>query len=1093
MRLAQKLCLLVVTGLLVALSPAIARADAPAPGWEAFGRTAPTVMEPGHVGFVWVYVYNTGALAGGEGVLRDTLPAGLTATGGENCSGTTVVTCILPGPGGNPAFPLYPGHGEPDAVKIPVTVAPGASGEGVNSVVVEDGGATNVARASFPVKFGTQAPGPGFAGFDMWASSPDGGVATQAGSHPFQVTLAFSTNTVLNEAGEEVVTGQPRDLDFKLPPGLVGNPNAVPQCPRADFDEGEKGEQAGKGCPASTRIGFEDIEFEKGSGVLAVYNIVPPPGVAAQFGFTVDGVTTLLNAKVRSGGNYGITEHVFNVPAKKIRFSSTTIWGNPSEEELEVDRRGGSPGCVPGPGGGCIYTGPDVPFLTLPTSCEGPRPIFGEIVGTWEDLNARPPVAEVKTHNSEGEPVGFTGCGRLSHFTPTATIAPDTTAADTPAGLTAEVDVPQGVNPEQLSTAGLKDTTVTLPAGVVINPGQATGLVACQPSQENIDPGTEAGESEAMDGPPECPAASKVGTDEIDTPLLANPLVGNVYILQNNPPHLQLLVAASADGVNLKLIGEVNLNEATGQITTTFKNTPDFPFTVFKLAFSGGAQAALATPTACNTPSFPAYISEAAFTPWSAPFVENALSLSRFEITSGPGGTPCASPLPFAPTMTAGSTTDQAGGYTDFTMLLQRGDGQQRVSSLQFKTPPGLLGMIRTVPLCGEPQAADGTCSAASQIGHTVTTAGPGPYPFEVPQVGGPPAPIYLTGATLLEGPNQSVAPYGLSIVVPVVAGPFNLGTVVVRASIAVDPHTSQLTITTGALPAILHGIPTDLRAIDAVIDRPGFMFNPTHCAAAAFTGTATSTEGTTAPLSSRFQVGSCQALTFKPDFQVSTAGKTSKANGASLTAKIVYPTTPLGANQASSQSNIASVKVDLPKQLPSRLTTLQKACTNAQFEANPAGCPAASLVGHTTAVTPVLPTALTGPAYFVSHGGEAFPSLIVVLQGDGVTVDLVGTTFISKAGITSSTFKQVPDVPITSFELVLPEGKYSALTTNLPAKDHYSLCGQKLTIPTAFTGQNGAVIHQSTPVSVTGCPKVKKAKKTKKKHEVRKHGSGKK
>ena len=214
--------------------------------------------------------------------------------------------------------------------------------------------------------------------------------------------------------------------------------------------------------------------------------------------------------------------------------------------------------------------------------------------------------------------------------------------------------------------------------------------------------------------------------------------------------------------------------------------------------------------------------------------------------------------------------------------------------------------------------------------------------------------------------------------------------------------------------------------------------------------------------------------MTFKPDFKVSTQGKTSKKDGASLDAKIVYPSIPLGANQASSQSNIASVKVDLPKQLPSRLTTLQKACTNAQFEANPAGCPAASLVGHATAITPVLPVPLTGPAYFVSHGGEAFPSLIVVLQGYGVTVDLVGTTFISKAGITSSTFKQVPDVPIYSFDLSLGEGPFSALTSNLPAKDHYSFCGQKLTMPTAFTAQNGAVIHQSTPIGVTGCPKVK-------------------
>jgi hypothetical protein len=246
-------------------------------------------------------------------------------------------------------------------------------------------------------------------------------------------------------------------------------------------------------------------------------------------------------------------------------------------------------------------------------------------------------------------------------------------------------------------------------------------------------------------------------------------------------------------------------------------------------------------------------------------------------------------------------------------------------------------------------------------------------------------------------------------------------------------------------------------------------MFNPTNCSPMSFAGTATSTQGATAAISSPFQVGSCQSLKFKPGFKVSTSGKTSRARGASLDAKILYPTGALGANQASQQSNIASVKVDLPKQLPSRLTTLQKACTAAVFDANPANCPAGSLIGHGKAVTPVLASALSGPAYFVSHGGAAFPDLVVVLQGSGVTVDLVGSTFISKTGITSSTFKSVPDVPITSFELALPEGPNSALAAN------GNLCSGSLAMPTAFVAQNGAVIHQSTKIAVTGCPKPRK------------------
>jgi hypothetical protein len=306
-----------------------------------------------------------------------------------------------------------------------------------------------------------------------------------------------------------------------------------------------------------------------------------------------------------------------------------------------------------------------------------------------------------------------------------------------------------------------------------------------------------------------------------------------------------------------------------------------------------------------------------------------------------------------------------------------------------------------------------------------------------------------------------------------------------VRAKIEVDPHTTQITVTTDtsgphSLPRILDGIPTDVRVIDAVIERPGFMFNPTSCNPQEFNGTATSTEGAKASLNSHFQVGSCQALKFTPKFTVSTSAKSSKATGATLTLKVSRESGP-----ASQQANFAKVKVDLPKQLPSRLTTLQKACTAAQFETNPAGCPVASVVGHARVLTPELPVPLEGPAYFVSHGGEAFPSLIIVLQGDNVTLDVVSTTFISKSGITSATLNNVPDAPFTSFELTLPQSKYSALTSNLPVKDNYSFCGQKLTIPTAFVAQNGLEIHQSTPINVTGC--AKKAAKTKKKSAKKK------
>jgi hypothetical protein len=789
-----------------------------------------------------------------------------------------------------------------------------------------------------------------------------------------------------------------------------------------------------------------------------VYNMVPPPGVPAQFAFSLAGISTYLDAAVRSGRDYGISEHVNNITQREVTFNTITIWGEPGDPSHDYQRCAREHTEEEAPCGLAVNVG-HVPFLTLPTSCTGPQP-FSVVDESWAPegmLDSGVSEVGFLSHDDSGSPAGLGGCDHLS-FSPAIEVAPDTSSADTPAGLSVDVKVPQeGLNnSEDLSMSNIKDTTVTLPEGVVINPGQAAGLAACQTAESAI--GTE--------GEPSCPSASKVGVDQIETPLLAHKLEGDVYVLQSNPPNLKLLVAASGEGVNLKLVGDVHLDEKAGRLTTTFTETPELPFTDFKLSFSGGAQAALTTPLRCGT-----YTTISDFTPWSTPDVQDAYPSSSFTVDHGPGGIPCAgATLPFDPSMVAGSTTDQAGGFTNFSLLLSREDGQQRIGSLQFKTPEGLLGMISKVPLCPETQANAGTCSSASQIGHTVVEAGPGPYPLVVPQPGESPAPIYLTG-------GYKGAPYGLSIVVPLHVGPFTLQTQVVRARIEVDPLTTQLTVTTDALPTIIDGIPADLRAINAVIDKPGFMFNPTGCEPSSFSGTATSTEGASVPIGSHFQMGSCRALTFKPDFKVSTSGKTSRKDGASLDAKILYPTGELGDNQASSQSNVKMVKVDLPKQLPSRLTTLQKACPSATFEANPAACPEDSRVGSATAITPVLPVQLTGPAYFVSYGGAKFPELVIVLQGYGVTVYLHGETFISKAGITSSTFRQVPDVPITSFELKLPEGPYSALAAN------GNLCTTKLKMPTAFTGQNGAVLKQTTPITVTGCTK-HKTKKTKKKHK---------
>jgi hypothetical protein len=1083
---------------------ASASAGTPGVGWEVTGHTYPTNLPPGGKGLIEIDVFNVGAASSnGTITVTDILPEGLTATEagelqfplpehpllhsmwectgngpGGAVAGATIVNCM-----NGPELPSFAGGGgvtEPGfegfnnktpQIGIEVNVSP-TQGTGINSVTIGGGGASTSASTTNAVTVSSVPAAFGFAGFDGWFSNADGTLDTQAGSHPYELTTSFDLNSIFTGGEMSPVGGEIRDVEVLVPPGLVGNPTAVPQCTRQELNEHV--------CPNASQVGTAIVTF-LGGGYLPerIFNMVPPAGVPAEFAFEITSVQTILDSAVRSGSDYGITVRSNNIAQRKIIKVVTSLWGVPGDPSHVIWRTAASGGCSQAqiealhPGDlqleqECKPVGvPPKPFLTLPTSCAAP-PVFTIRATSWEHPDARPIEDKFQVHDSNHDPTGMTGCEDLV-FAPTLTTAPDTSKADTPTGLTVEVKPPAGglADVGGLSPSDIQNTTVALPEGMAINPGQAAGLLACPETEATLKESDEA---------PSCPNASKVGTDEIVTPLLAKPLQGNVYILQSNPPELKLLVAASGEGVNLKLVGTVHLNQATGQLVTTFAGTPELPFTDFKLSFSGGAQAALATPTACGT-----YTASSDFNPWSSPFVADAFPTASFRIESGTNGAPCPpSPLPFSPNLIAGSTTDQAGGYTDFSLLLQAPDDQQRIEKLQFKTPEGLLGMISKVPLCGEPQAAQGTCPAASQIGHTVVASGPGPYPLVVPQPGQPPAPIYLTG-------SYQGAPYGLSIVVPLHVGPFVLPTQIVRAKIEVDRHTSQLTVTTDPLPQFVGGVPTDLRSINAVIDRPGFMFNPTDCNPMSFSGTAFGTQGASAPISSAFQMGSCRSLLFKPDFKASTSGRTSRANGASLDVKVLYPTGDLGANQASSQSNIASVKVELPKKLPSRLTTLQKACTAAQFDANPAGCPAASIVGHATAVTPVLPVPLMGPAYFVSNGNESFPNLIIVLQGYGVTIDLVGDTFISKAGITSSTFKQIPDVPIASFELTLPEGPFSALAAN------GNLCKSTLKMPTDFVAQNGAVLDQATKISVTGCPKAKSKQKARHhKHPKRKARRGK-
>jgi hypothetical protein len=1064
----------------------------------------PSELEPGGEGQIVASVSNLGdAPTSGVLTIVDVLPAGLKATGVEALAGEALLTRGNRGPVKcslvtgqevrcgfeKGSLPTETGTLAPYQlieVRIDVEVSAGASSAEENHLSVSGAGAASASLAR-RIEVSEEGTSFGVEQYELASEEAGGAPDTQAGSHPFQLTTMITLNqeaasrNPLGGAYEASPVALAKDTSFKWPPGLIGNPTPFARCTLGQFltvHASAAGEIEGDECPAQSAVGVamltvdEPIHAHVHTFTVPLFNLEPRVGEPARFGFLVDHtVPVYIDPALRTGSDYGITVNTNNITQITGFLSAqVTVWGVPGDPRHDTLRGFSCLEETLGSQPSTPCSNPEQvqppPFISMPTSCTGPLATSVE-VDSW----AQPlPAGQRQSFAGPAMPA-LDGCNQLG-FDPSVSVAANGQAASTPTGLTVDVHVPQEVNNNGagLASSNVKDITVALPEGVVNNPAAADGLQACSEAQIGYlqgesDPPGELHFTEKLPVPLEpgvqfCPNASKIGTVKIKTPLLANSLEGSVYLAspqnfavfpQENPFEALVAIYIVAEdpvsGSLIKLAGKVSLNPNSGQITTTVEDNPELAFEDAELQFFGGERAPLATPAHCGS-----YTTTATFTPWSGTAAVS--SQSSFQITSGPNGSPCPAAgvggLPFNPTLASDTTNVNAGSFTPLTTTLSREDGNQNIENVVLSYPPGISSILSGVKLCPEAQANAGTCGAESQIGETIVSVGLGGDPFTV--TGGK---VYITE-------SYQGAPFGLSIVNPASAGPFDLQEgkpVVVRAKIEVNPITAALTITTSDIPHIIDGFPLQIKHVNVTVNRPNFTFNPTNCSPQAITGTIGSAEGASAPVSVPFQVTNCASLKFSPKFEVRTSGKTSKANGASLTTTLEEPVGALG-----TQANIAYVKVELPKALPSRLTTLQKACTDAQFEANPAGCPAASDIGHAVVRTPLLPVPLEGPAIFVSHGGEAFPSLTMVLQGYGVTIDLVGATFINKAGITSTTFKTTPDTPFNSFELTLPEGPYSALAAN------GNLCQQKLEMPTAFVAQNGATLNQTTNIKVEGC-----------------------
>jgi hypothetical protein len=969
-------------------------------------------------------------------------------------------------------------------VVIPVEAQPGAVSGEQNTVTISGGespsGEALPARASVEraITIGEQATPFGLERYELTPEEEDGSVDLQAGSHPFQLTTTLDLNEALSPEGEGQALLEPsapalaRNLNFELPPGLLGDPQAVAQCSDADFSS--IGENNVNSCPADSAIGVALVTLNLPNPPLGVFteavpvfNLVPAPGEPARFGLEDTKVPIILDTSVRTGGDYGVNVSVENTtqPAQLLA-SQVVLWGEPQSPAHDGSRGWA---CIRGKEvNGETCTPPvqrtSTPFLTLPTACLGglDTHMNGQ---AWSGALTETGYA---FQNGLGEPLAsLEGCAAVP-FDPSIAVQPvgegegqagaaSVSSASTPTGLNVDVRLP--AEADGLGESAVRSTKVTLPAGVQLNPSAANGLQACSEAQigyqgagassDPFSPGT--GEPlRFSSAPASCPNASKVGVVRIKSPDLEHELEGGVYIAEqeHNPLGslfaLYMVAEDPVSGVRVKLAGEVSLNEETGQATSTFADTPQVPFERLSLRFFEGPRASLSTPPLCGT-----YTTLASFTPWSAPTPQTRET--SFPITTGAGGSPCTSSEPFQPAAQAGSASNQAGMFTSFTLTLAHPDGDQALRAISLQLPPGIAAILASVTPCPEPQAAEQRCGPQSAIGSSTAYAGLGNEP------------VVLPGTVYLTGPYEG-APFGIEVVTPAVAGPFNLGVVTVRSRINVNPHTAQVTITSDPIPIILKGVPAQIKTLNVTVNRPNFQFNPTNCTPMSITSTLTGAQGANANVSTPFQVAGCQNLRFDPRVSAGTEGRTSKADGASL---------GLTFKSGAGEARVAKTILTIPAILPARLTTIQKACIAAVFEENPAACPEGSVIGTATVHTPVLKNPVAGPIYLVSHGNAAWPDAELVLQGEGITVILDGQTAIKK-GITTSSFESVPDVPFETVEAILPEGPHSALTTDLPARDDYSLCGQNLAIPTSLTGQNGTLVAENVKVAVQGCRAVR-------------------
>ncbi|HUC08044.1 MAG TPA: hypothetical protein VMR96_08135 [Solirubrobacterales bacterium] len=897
----------------------------------------------------------------------------------------------------------------------------------------------------------------GFKVFETKVLDEFGDEYTQAGGHPFSAGADIVLNEHMRaEESQEIklraANGYARDIHTELPPGFSGNPEALGEKCETVADVRAKPST----CPASSIVGGITLET---SLVTAknqpIYAIEAEEGTPAQMAFAItsvsEGFAYTLTAGLRPQDNYAIdlvaspvqkAPVLFGASAKICAFGAKSSISSSSETKFAGCRKPGEAQAL------------EAPFTTLPTRCGDPESSTTRArIDTWEE-----PGNYAEAEFTLPTP---TGCNALG-FAPTLEARPTTTAADSPSGFEVDLHIPQNEDPESTATAHLKKTVVTLPEGLVINPSSANGLAACTQAQLGMVGGVPNAD------PVRCPDAAKIGSVTALTPVLDHPLGGTAYVAA---PHenpfgtllgLYLVIDDPQTGTLVKLAGKVEANPNTGRLTTTFDNNPQLPVEDVKLNLRGGATAPLRTPATCNK-----YSTTSSITPWSAPESGPPETPSdAYKISKGPGGGACAakaSAQPNKPSFSAGTASPIAASYSPMAVHLRREDGSQEFSSLTVTPPPGLIGRLAGLTPCsdgalaaagsktGVAEQASPSCPASAKVGTATAGAGAGPAPY------------YATGNAYLAGPYKG-APISLAFITPAVAGPFDLGTIVVRTAVRIDPETARVTAESDPIPHILEGIPLDIRTIDVALDRPNFTLNPTSCDPMSFSGSLRSTLGSSAALSDRFQLGECSRLAFKPKLSLRLFGRPNRGAHPAFRATLTMP--PGGAN-------IAATQVALPRSEFIENAHFQTICTRVQFAASQ--CPAGSIYGHVRAISPLVDYPLEGPVYLRSSSHK-LPDLVMALRGPAsqpIEVDAVGRVDSVNGGI-RTTFESTPDAPLTKLVLNMAGGKKGLFVNSR------NICKTKNSASATFTAHNGKSIELRPPMQAQ-CGKAKKKGKGKK------------